>query len=316
MSLNLLLASFVIWIATTHVASAQMRRDPLYIDNIVVGDSDVRGLDFGFGLIPPVKFGNILWINSFSGHQWELNEVRNLPLDQIRFSQYRYSPMLVAPLAEGASMSFGLPMTFAALEHEPRLRNDSYFNNIFVAYSRRSEADDATWSLGFVVLDKSKRRHIFPTGSYSYASDDRKWRFAFGFPFIAITYFLNEYAEFGTFLGRDTSLNYIPDDHPLAPQGRYLDQEHTAVGIASRFYLPHNMKLNIILGSMFRGRYRFMDSDYNETLRLKDYEDLSYLRVGLAWGITKPAAKKSDSKAEDCTPDKDCTIRSEAKPSP
>lgn len=292
---NGLLAGLLVSLFVSSAALAQSAggggRDPIYLNTLHIGGNDVRALEFGFGLFPPVKLGSAMWLNSISGQQWELNGVEGLPQDQIRFAQYRYTPMLMFPLGLKRHLTFGLPMTFAALEYEPRLRNDAYFNSLFMGYSAPSATDpDATWSLGLIVLDRAKRRQIFPTGSYSYFSTDKKWRFAFGFPFLAVTYLPNDQFEIGTFLGRETSQNFIPEDHPLAASGRYLDQEQSIVGLSARFHLPHSLKLNFVVGSMVDAKYKFLDSDFNEVSKFKTLRDLGYLKVGVSWAPAKKAA--------------------------
>lgn len=281
------------------MAEAQGRRDSNFLNTLQIGGGEIKALEFGFGLFPPIRFGKNMLINSFSGHQWELNDVSGLPLDQLRFSQYRYTPMLIFPREGGTTFTAGLPMTFAAMEHTPRLRNDAYFNSVFLSYSGKSDSNpDASWSFGLIFLDKSRRRQVFPTGSYSYGTDDKKWRFAFGFPFAAVTYFPHETVEVGTFLGRDTSHNLIPEEHPLAPQGRYLEQEQLVVGLGSRFHLPRGFKLNVIVASMLNSHYRFLDSDFNANATIKEHRDLGYLKVGLSWSPVRPAASAAPDKKD------------------
>lgn len=272
-------------------AEAQGGRDSTYLDTTHIGAGDINALNFGFGLLPPIRFGKNLLISSISGSQWELNDVSGLPLNQLRFSQYRYTPMLIFPLDSGDTFTAGLPMTFAAMEHEPRLRNDAYFNSLFLSYSTKSDSNpDATWSFGLIFLDRSKRRQVFPTGSYSYGTTDKKWRFAFGFPFVAVTYFPQETIEVGTFVGRDTSQNFIPEDHPLNSYGRYLEQEQLMIGVGSRFHLAHGLKLNVVLASMLNSHYRFLDSDFNANSTIVEHRDLGYLKIGLAWSPERKPA--------------------------
>lgn len=298
--MKFILAVLLFALALPYMAMAQGRRDANFLDTVYIGAGDIKALEFGFGLFPPIRFGKNMLINSLSGHQWELNGVQGLPLDQLRFSQYRYTPMMIFPQEGGTTFTAGLPMTFAAMEHKPRLQNDAYLSSLFLSYSGKStENPDASWSFGLIFLDKSRRRQIFPTGSYSYGSSDKKWRFAFGFPFVAVTYFPRETVEVGTFIGRDTSHNLIPEDHPLAPQGRYLEQEQLMLGLGSRFHLPRNFKLNVIVASMLNSHYRFLDSDFNANATVKEYRDLGYLKIGLSWSPPRrapsvPAADEKD----------------------
>lgn len=264
------------------------KRDSFFINRIHLAGNEVSAVEMGLSA-PPIPIGRLLLMNSISGNQWQLDDARNLPDTQIYFSKYSYSAFLVYPVDKDKSFTLGESFGFSALGPTARLSRDANFNTTFFSFS--SVADDnknIRWSVGLVVLDRSNANRLFPLAGISYSTEDQKWRFSLGFPTISITYSPESFIDLGVFVARESSKYLIPEDHALAPNGKYLEQNQSMYGVSAQFILPAGFKLNFKVARLVDSKYRFLNSGFSETSPIKDYGDLSYLSMGLAWSFTPP----------------------------
>lgn len=199
-------------------------------------------------------------------------------------SSFRLSIGTRIPINETSALMAFIPVELAATQKFPSADSDATFTS-FIANVTNRVSPQYSWSYGLIVTDRSNFHRVFPAIGFRYLTDDKLWRYNFGFPFISASYQGIEKTTIALLLGRDSSRFLIQDTSSFTPDARYYEQTFNMLALNVRHWFHQNWAVTARYGYLIASEAKTLNSRFETVNKLENYSDQSMISVALSFGM-------------------------------